>query len=313
MRSLVVVETENGRLADATLRVISAVMQHGLPVDVLLPDAALASTVEQISGVERVLVMEGDTGDQVTPETLAAQLQALHATYSLIAASHRTLGRSALPRAAALAGGAFIPDVTAVEGENAFVRSLYAGSVIAHVSSASAVTFATFRASSFAPVADSGGNGTRVTLEPVARFTRTKLVERQASAQTGRDLPDARIVVAGGRGLASKDNMDRLRELAEKMGAALGASRAAVDAGYAPNTAQVGQTGKMVAPDVYLAFGISGAIQHLAGMKDSKTIVAINKDPDAPIFSVADIGLVGDLFEAIGALEAHVGAGGATQ
>jgi Electron transfer flavoprotein, alpha subunit len=183
-----------------------------------------------------------------------------------------------------------------------------AGSVIANVNTASAVTFATFRASSFAPAADSGGNAQRVTLEPAACFGRTKLVERQASARTGRELPDARIVVAGGRGLASKDNMDRLGGLAEKIGAALGASRAAVDAGYAPNTAQVGQTGKMVAPDVYLAFGISGAIQHLAGMKDSKTIVAINKDPDAPIFSVADIGLVGDLFEVVSEIEAHVSA-----
>jgi electron transfer flavoprotein alpha subunit len=313
MRSLVVAESENGRLAEATLRVITAVMQRGLPVDVFLPDAALASTVERIAGVERALVMAGATSEDVVPETLAAQLYAMHGPYSLIAASHRTLGRSALPRAAALVGGAFIPDVIAAEGAGAFVRSLYAGSVIANVNTASAVTFATFRASSFAPAADSGGNGQRVTLEPAAGFSRTKLVERQALARTGRELPDARIVVAGGRGLASKDSMDRLGELAEKMGAALGASRAAVDAGYAPNTAQVGQTGKMVAPDVYLAFGISGAIQHLAGMKDSKTIVAINKDPDAPIFSVADIGLVGDLFEVVGEIEAHVGAGGASR
>ncbi|MFM0132012.1 electron transfer flavoprotein subunit alpha/FixB family protein [Paraburkholderia sediminicola] len=308
MRSLVVAESENGHVAEATLRVITAVMQRGLPVDVLLPDAALASTVERIAGVERVLVMTDATSENVVPETLAAQLYTMRGPYSLIAASHRTLGRSILPRAAALVGGAFIPDVIAVEGEGAFVRSLYAGSVIASVNTVSAVTFATFRASSFTPAADSGGNGQRMTLEPAAGFSRTKLAARQASAQTGRELPDARIVVAGGRGLASKDNMERLGELAEKMGAALGASRAAVDAGYAPNTAQVGQTGKMVAPDVYLAFGISGAIQHLAGMKDSKTIVAINKDPDAPIFSVADIGLVGDLFEVVGAIEAHVSA-----
>jgi electron transfer flavoprotein alpha subunit len=302
MRSLVIVETEGGRLADARLRVISAVMQYGRPVDVLLPDAALAASVEKIAGIERVLVMTGEANEHVAPETLAAQLHAIHGAYSLIATSHRTLGRSALPRAAALAGGAFIPDVVAVEGDSGFVRSLYAGSVVANVRTRSAVTFASFRASSFAPAADSGGTATRVTLEPVARFTRTKLVERQASAQTGHDLSDARIVVSGGRGLASRDNMDRLGDLAQKMGAALGASRAAVDAGYAPNTAQVGQTGKMVAPDVYLAFGISGAIQHLAGMKDSKIIVAINKDPDAPIFEVADFGIVGDLFEIVPAL-----------
>lgn len=313
MRSLVVAETENGRLADATLRVITAVMQRGLPVDVFLPDATLGSTVEKIGGIERVLVMAGAASDYVVPETLAAQLHAMHGPYSLIAASHRTLGRSALPRAAALMGGAFIPDVIAVQGEGSYVRSLYAGSVIANVNTASAVTFATFRASSFAPASDSGGNGQRAMVESIAGFNRTRLVERQASAWTGRELADARIVVAGGRGLASKNNMERLGELAEKIGAALGASRAAVDAGYAPNTAQVGQTGKMVAPDVYLAFGISGAIQHLAGMKDSKTIVAINKDPDAPIFSVADIGLVGDLFEVVGEIEAYVGAGGTSQ
>jgi len=313
MRSLVVAESENGRVADATLRVITAVMQRGLPVDVFLPDASLASAVEKIAGIERVLVTACALSEYVVPETLAAQLHAIHEPYSLIAASHRTLGRSALPRAAALVGGAFIPDVIAVASEGAFVRSLYAGSVIANVNTASAVTFVTVRASSFAPAASSGGNGQRVTVEPIAGFRRTKFVERQASAPTGRELPDARIVVAGGRGLASKDNMERLGELAQRMGAALGASRAAVDAGYAPNTAQVGQTGKMVAPDVYLAFGISGAIQHLAGMKDSKTIVAINKDPDAPIFSVADIGLVGDLFEVVGEIEAHVGAGGTSR
>ncbi|MFM0212019.1 FAD-binding protein [Paraburkholderia sediminicola] len=313
MRGLVVAETEGGRLANATLRVIGAVILRGLPVDVYVTDAMLAPFAEKIPGVERVLVPADEANEHIVPETLAAQLHAIQGPYSLIAASHRTLGRSALPRGAALAGGAFIPDVIAVEGESAFVRGLYAGSVVAHVNTASAVTFATFRASSFSPVADSGGNATRVALEPVARFTRTKLVERQASTQTGRDLPDARIVVSGGRGLASKDNMDRLGELAEKMGAALGASRAAVDAGYASNSAQVGQTGKIVAPDVYLAFGISGAIQHLAGMKDSKAIVAVNKDPDAPIFSVADIGLVGDLFEVVGALETHVSTGGASQ
>ncbi len=313
MRSLVIAEMERSRLSDATLRVITAATQRGLPVDVLVPDAPLASTVERIAGVERVLVMAGDASEAVLPETLAAQLHAVHEPYSLIAASHRTLGRSALPRAAALVGGAFIADVIAVKSESAFVRGLYAGSVIATVKSANAVMFATFRASSFAPAADNGGSGVRVTLAPIASFNRTTLIERRTSAHSGRDLTDARIVVAGGRGLASKDNMDRLGALAQRLGAALGASRAAVDAGYAPNTAQVGQTGKMVAPDVYLAFGISGAIQHLAGMKDSKTIVAINKDPDAPIFSVADIGIVGDLFEVMSELEAHVGAGDARQ
>ena len=314
MRSLVLAEWDSaqGAIAESTLRVVAAVSQRGVPVDVLVQDAAAAEAAARIKGIEHVLVAACDPGEAQLPETLALQLQALASRYSLIGASHRTLGRSALPRAAALVGGAFLADITGVVEPNRFVRPLYAGSVIATVTSSSAVTFATFRASSFAPVASGGGAASIVTLEPVAGFDKTTLIERQASGQAGRDLANARVVVSGGRGLASKENMDRLNGLAGQMGAALGASRAAVDAGYASNAAQVGQTGKTVAPDVYFAFGISGAIQHLAGMKDSKIIVAVNKDPDAPIFSVADFGIVGDLFDVMQDLEAHTSAGAAT-
>ncbi|SIO72106.1 electron transfer flavoprotein alpha subunit apoprotein [Burkholderia sp. GAS332] len=305
MRSLVVGEWENGVIAESTRRAVTAAIQRGQSVDVIVSQAG-ASAAANIAGVDRVLSVNNDVAATPAAETLSAQLHALAASYSLIIASHRSLGRSALPRAAALADGAFLSDVIGIDSAGRFVRGLYAGSVIVTVEVTARITFATIRASSFAPAEITGGTAEVIALEPVPVFAKTKLLERQASEQTGRDLSSARIVVSGGRGLASPDNMHRLGQLAERMGAALGASRAAVDAGYAPNSAQVGQTGKTVAPDVYFAFGISGAIQHLAGMKDSKIIVAVNKDPDAPIFSVADYGIVGDLFDVVGELEAHV-------
>ncbi|AMV48742.1 electron transfer flavoprotein subunit alpha/FixB family protein [Paraburkholderia caribensis] len=308
MRSLVLVDIDNGVVSDASLRVIGAALQIGTPVDLLAFDADAAQAAAQIAGVEQVLLAAFDTAP--TAESLAAVLQgvSVSANYTLIAAAHRALARGAFPRAAARAGSAFLADVTGVSRDGHFVRGLYAGSVVANVASEGALTFATVRASSFAPVARDGGHAAVVTLEAPKVFGNTTLIERHATQQAGHDLSSARIVVAGGRGLASKENMARLGELADNMGAALGASRAAVDAGYAPNAAQVGQTGKTVAPDVYLALGISGAIQHLAGMKDSKLIVAVNKDPDAPIFSIADVGLVGDLFETVSGLEARVAA-----
>ncbi|MFP4895425.1 electron transfer flavoprotein subunit alpha/FixB family protein [Paraburkholderia sp. EG304] len=308
MKTLVLAESDHGSISDATLRVIGAVSQRGAPLDVLTFDAETANEAAQIPGVARVLSSRYD--GVATPESLAAQLRSVCTGYSLIAAAHRPLARGAFPRAAALTGSAFVPDALGLANDGCFVRGLYAGSVLATVASETALTFATFRASSFAPVERAGGNASIVTLDAVPAFEKTSLVERQATQQAGHDLSTARVVVAGGRGLASQENMARLGTLAERIGAALGASRAAVDAGYAPNAAQVGQTGKTVAPDAYLAFGISGAIQHLAGMKDSKLIVAVNKDPDAPIFSVADIGFVGDLFETMRDLEAYVGARG---
>ncbi|MBN3849297.1 electron transfer flavoprotein subunit alpha/FixB family protein [Paraburkholderia sp. Ac-20342] len=309
MRTLVIAEADGDRLADAVLRIVTAAAQRGLPVDMLVPDTNLAAHAAQVAGISRVLVAPGVADP--TPETLALRLAALAPGYSLIAAAHRTLGRGALPRAAARAGGAFLSDLTAVAGANQFVRGLYAGSVLSTVTATAAITFATFRASSW-PAAHAvdakEATAETVALPALDSFAKTRLIARHTAAQSGQDLSSARVVVSGGRGLGSKDNMERLERFATRIGAALGASRAAVDAGYVSNAAQVGQTGKIVAPDVYFAFGISGAIQHLAGMKDSKTIVAINKDADAPIFSVADIGLVGDLFEVLGELERHAGA-----
>lgn len=306
MRTLVLADTDVGSISDVTLRVMGAALQLGQPVDMLVFDASSAPAAARVNGVERVLVASAGAVDTLAPETIAAQLLALTGDHSMLLAAHRASGRAALPRAAALSGAAFIADVVAIRERTQFVRGLYAGSVIATVTSATARTYASVRPSSFAPVAAHGGAGEVVALAPIAPFAATRLVVRHAAAQSGQDLGSARVVVAGGRGLASQENMGRLGRLADKLGAALGASRAAVDAGYAPNAAQVGQTGRSVAPDVYVAFGISGAIQHLAGMKDSKFIVAVNKDPDAPIFSVADVGLVGDLFDVVGALESRV-------
>jgi electron transfer flavoprotein alpha subunit len=307
MRSLVVGEWEDGAITDSTLRVIRAASERGVPVDLLTFSDAMANAAACIDAVERVLLASGDVPN---PETLAALLQPIASDYSMIAASHRTAGRAALPRAAALTGNAFLADITRVVSAQRFVRGLYAGSVVATIESTSATLFGTIRTSSFAPACSTGGTASIVALDPIAPFTATVLIDQQGAALDALDLSSARIVVAGGRGLASKENMDTLGALARNMGAALGASRAAVDAGYAPNAAQVGQTGKTVAPDIYLAFGISGAIQHLAGMKDSRVIVAVNKDPDAPIFSVADYGIVGDLFDVMGELDAHARASG---
>jgi electron transfer flavoprotein alpha subunit len=309
MRTLVLCDGELAPISDVTLRVVSAALQLGQPVDLVVFDASLASAAARVSGVDRVLVASAGAADSLAPETIAAQLLALAGEYSMVLAAHRASGRAALPRAAALSEGAFIADVIAIRERTQFVRGLYAGSVIATVDSATARTYASVRPSSFLPVDAEGGAAEIVTLAPIVPFAATRLVERRAAAQSGQDLGSARVVVAGGRGLASQENMERLGRLAGSLGAALGASRAAVDAGYAPNATQVGQTGRSVAPDVYVAFGISGAIQHLAGMKDSKFIVAVNKDPDAPIFSVADVGLVGDLFDVVGALEGRVHGG----
>jgi electron transfer flavoprotein alpha subunit len=304
MRTLVVVEMDNGHVADATLRVVTAVTQRGFPVDLLVQDTDIADHAARIEGIDRVLVVPADSNNSV-PETLAARLSAMASEYSLVAAAHRTLGRSALPRAAALAEGAFLSDITAIAGANRFVRGVYAGSVLSTVTSHAKTTFATVRISSYSPARLGDFKASTVTLPAMAGFAGTRLAGRHTAEQSGQDLACARIVVSGGRGLGSKENMERLGRFASQIGAAVGASRAAVDAGYVSNAAQVGQTGKTVAPDVYFAVGISGAIQHLAGIKDSKVIVAINKDPDAPIFSMADIGIVADLFEVLGELETH--------
>ncbi|KVT06140.1 electron transfer flavoprotein subunit alpha [Burkholderia sp. MSMB1459WGS] len=312
MRTLVVAEASaDHTLPDVVRRVVTAATTRRHPVDLLVLDPATAAEAALIDGVDQVLRPDlPDASGLVAPESLAALLAELAPCYTLIAAAHRTLGRNALPRAAALTAAAFVADVTGITNDGRFVRGWYAGSIVATVESVRENTFATVRASSFAAA---GARAEPAPIDSVAAppaFAATTLVERNGAQTAGIDLANAPIVVSGGRGLASSENMARLGALASRVGAALGASRAAVDAGYAPNSIQVGQTGKIVAPDAYLAFGISGAVQHLAGMKDSKLIVAVNKDPDAPIFSFADVSFVGDLFDVMAALERHVEAGG---
>lgn len=312
MRTLVVAEAAaDHTLPDAVRRVVTAATARRHPVDVLVLDPAAAAEAALIGGVGQVLRPDlPDAVSAFTPESLAALLAGLASRYTLIVAAHRTLGRNALPRAAALAGAAFVADVTGITDDGRFVRGLYAGSIVATVESARETCFATVRASSFAAAGARAEPAPIDSVDAPPAFAATTLVERNGAQTAGVDLANAPIVVSGGRGLASGENMARLGTLASRFGAALGASRAAVDAGYAPNAIQIGQTGKTVAPDAYLAFGISGAVQHLAGMKDSKLIVAVNKDPDAPIFSFADVGFVGDLFDVMAALERHVDAGG---
>ncbi|KWH37638.1 electron transfer flavoprotein subunit alpha/FixB family protein [Burkholderia stagnalis] len=308
MRTLVIADTSAGTLAESASRVVTAALQRRQPVDVLVLDPAAAAAAALIEGVEQVFHPVAANA-AIPPEALAAMLCEWVPRHSLFVAAHRTLGRNALPRAAAVVGGAFIADAVAMTDDDRFVRGLYAGSIVATVTSTRATTFATVRASSFSPAGLRARPAPIVALDAPPAFPATTLLERHGTQATGLDLNNAPIVISGGRGLASGENMARLGALAARLGAALGASRAAVDAGYAPNAIQVGQTGKTVAPDVYLAFGISGAVQHLAGMKDSKLVVAVNKDPDAPIFSFADIGFVGDLFDVMLALERHIGPG----
>jgi electron transfer flavoprotein alpha subunit len=263
--------------------------------------AAVAGQAATLSGVTQVL--HADASHLATPnaETLARQIGELANGYQFVIAAHSMAARAALPRAAAPRGAAFLADVTAIESAQALVRPLYAGSVIAKVQPHAQQVFMTVRPSAYEPCTQVASCSIS-TVATVVPDTRTRLVGRDEPSDTRPDLTRAKVIIAGGRGVGSNEHMSLVEALADHLGGAVGASRAAVDAGFAPNAIQIGQTGKTVAPDVYMAFGISGAIQHLAGIKDARVIVAVNKDADAPIFSVADIGLVGDLFEVLPAL-----------
>ncbi|WP_157265753.1 electron transfer flavoprotein subunit alpha/FixB family protein [Azohydromonas aeria] len=266
--------------------------------------AAVAGQAATLGGVSRVLCADAPHLAQPNAETVARQLAALALAegYRFVVAAHGMAARAALPRAAALRDAAFLADVTAVESAQSLVRPMYAGSVLARVRPQAAQVFMTVRPAAHEPCAQAAAACEVGTVAAVAPDTRIRLVGRDEAGDTRPDLARARVVVAGGRGVGAAEHMKLVEALADHLGGAVGASRAAVDAGFAPNAIQVGQTGKTVAPDVYMAFGISGAIQHLAGIKDARVIVAVNKDADAPIFSVADIGLVGDLFEVLPAL-----------
>ncbi len=302
MSILVIAEHDNARLGVATLHVVAAATALGGDVHVLVAGAdarAVADQAAQVASVAKVLLADGPALANGLAENVAAQVVALAADYSHILFAATASGKNVAPRVAAKLDVAQISDIIAVESPDTFVRPIYAGNALATVQSADAKKVITVRTTGFDPVAATGGSADVQQLDAVADSGKASFVGRALAKSDRPDLAAAAVVVSGGRGMGSAENFKLLDPLADKLGAALGASRAAVDAGYAPNDWQVGQTGKIVAPQLYVAIGISGAIQHLAGMKDSKVIVAINKDPEAPIFGVADYGLVADLFDAV--------------
>jgi len=302
MSILILAEHDNQSIKPATLNTIAAAQKIGGDIHVLVTGsgcAGAAAAAAKAAGVAKVLVADSAALADQLAENVAEQILAIASNYSHILAPATSVGKNVLPRVAAKLDVAQVSDIIAVESADTFKRPIYAGNVIATVQSADSVKVITVRTTAFDPVAAEGGSAAAENLSGVADSGKSSFVGREVAKSDRPELTAAGTVISGGRGIGSAENFSVLNPLADKLNAAIGASRAAVDAGYAPNDWQVGQTGKIVAPQLYMAFGISGAIQHLAGMKDSKVIVAVNKDPEAPIFGVADYGLVGDLFEVV--------------
>ena len=309
MTILVIAEHDHQQLKAATLNTVTAAAKIGGDIHILVAGSNCQAAAQQaatLQGITTVKVADAAHYENQTAENLTALVMANAAGYSHILAPATTFGKNLLPRVAALLDVAQISEITGVESADTFIRPIYAGNALATVKSADAIKVITVRSTAFDAV--NGGNSANIeSISAAADTAQTQLTNRELTKSERPELGAAKIIVSGGRGLGSGENYHKLLEpLADKLGAALGASRAAVDAGFVPNDYQVGQTGKIVAPQLYIAVGISGAIQHLAGMKESKVIVAINKDPDAPIFQVADYGLVADLFETVPALVAAV-------
>jgi electron transfer flavoprotein alpha subunit len=302
MVALVIAEHDNGSLKGSTHHTVTAAAQCGGEVHILVAGSdcgGAAAQAAQIAGVTKVLVADAPHFADGLAENVAEQALAVAAPYSHILAPATAYGKNILPRVAARLDVAQISEITKVDAPDTFERPIYAGNAIATVQSSDKVKVITVRGTGFDSAAATGGAAAIESVSAVADSGKSTFVGRELAKSERPELTAAKVIVSGGRGMGSGDNFKILEPLADKLGAAMGASRAAVDAGYVPNDWQVGQTGKIVAPALYIAVGISGAIQHLAGMKDSKTIVAINKDPEAPIFSVADYGIVGDLFEVV--------------
>ena len=303
MPILVIAEHDHASVKPATLNTVTAALAIGGDVHVLVAGANAAeagAAAAQIAGVAKVIVADGASLTEGLAENVAAQVLAIASNYSHILFPSTAAGKNVAPRVAAKLDVAQISDITKVDGPDTFERPIYAGNAIATVQSADAIKVITVRTTGFDAAASSGGSATIENAEAVADSGKSSFVGREVTKSDRPELTAAKIIVSGGRALGSAEKFTEvMTPLADKLNAGLGASRAAVDAGYAPNDWQVGQTGKIVAPQLYIAAGISGAIQHLAGMKDSKVIVAINKDEEAPIFSVADYGLVADLFVAV--------------
>ena len=310
MSILILCDHENGQLSPVTLNAVSAASQIGGEMHLLVAGdqtGTVAKAAASIAGIAKVLVADDKSLENGLAENLAPLMQSLSGGYSHMMAAATTTGKNVMPRLAALLDVMQISDIIKIEDANTFQRPIYAGNALSTVSSNEAIKVITVRGTAFEAVAAEGGNAT---IEPVAGAIDAGLstyVKSELSSSERPELTSAPIVISGGRGMQDGANFAMLEKIADKLGAAVGASRAAVDAGFVPNDYQVGQTGKVVAPDLYIAVGISGAIQHLAGMKDSKVIVAINKDDEAPIFQVADYGLVADLFDAVPALDKELG------
>jgi len=302
MKTLVWVEHDTGAVKDATLSAVTAAAKLG-EVHLLVAGAGVGAVGEaaaKIAGVGKVHVADNAAYDHVLPEAVAPLVVELMGHHDAFVAPATANGKNIAPRVAALLDVMQISDILSVEGDNTFTRPIYAGNAIATVKSSDAKLVITVRGTAFEKAAREGGSGTVEAVSGSGENAGSSFVGAEISKSERPELTSAKIIVSGGRALQNSENFHAIIEpLADKLGAGVGASRAAVDAGYVPNDYQVGQTGKIVAPEVYIAVGISGAIQHLAGMKDSKTIIAINKDEDAPIFQVADIGLVGDLFKIV--------------
>ena len=310
MSVLVIAEHEDGAIVGATLATVAAAQAIDADIHMLVAGhdcAATAQAAAQIVGVSKVRVVDNEAYAHPVAESMADLVVSLAGDYSHVLANHTTVGRNLLPRAAALMDVAPIADIQRVIDADTFERPIYAGNAIATVRSSDSIKLLTVRGTAFEAVATEGGSASVESADATAGTALATFVSQELSQSERPELTSARVVVSGGRGMGSGANFAILEPIADKLNAAIGASRAAVDAGFVPNEYQVGQTGKVVAPDLYMAIGISGAIQHLAGMKDSKVIVAVNKDEEAPIFQVADFGLVADLFKAVPEIDEELG------
>jgi len=310
MSILILADHDNGQLAPATLNAVTAAAQIGGDIHILVAGDAtgeVAKSAATIAGVSRVVTADEAALAHGIAENVAPLIQSMASGYTHLLAPATTTGKNIMPRVAALLDVMQISDIIKVESPDSFQRPIYAGNAIATVTSNEPVKVVTVRSTAFEAAAAEGGNATIEAAAGSADAGLSNYVKSELSSSERPELTSAPIVISGGRGMQDGSNFAMLEKVADKLGAAVGASRAAVDAGFVPNDYQVGQTGKVVAPDLYVAVGISGAIQHLAGMKDSKVIVAINKDEEAPIFQVADFGLVADLFDAVPELETTLG------
>ena len=309
MSTLVIAEHDNVSLKVATLNAVAAAQEMGAAVDILVAGADCGGAAEaaaQVPGIGKVLCADNAAYGNQLAENVSLLIAEIGAEYDNIVAPATTAGKNTMPRVAALLDVAQISDIISVESADTFTRPIYAGNVIATVQSSDPKKVITVRTTAFDAVSAEGGSAGIEAVASVHDAGLSSFVSEEVAESDRPELTAASVVISGGRGMQNGDNFQLLEGIADKLGAAIGASRAAVDAGFVPNDYQVGQTGKIVAPDLYIAVGISGAIQHLAGMKDSKVIVAINKDEDAPIFQVADYGLVADLFTALPEFEAAI-------